>query len=245
MLTAGSCMELSEIFLGLGGDFPFILNNNKDKQFKAGNYEISGNFEVSQSDKNPECPSSVIKKIKTDDTMIPVCGTGESEKPATCKTSEDGFATAKCAKTGKNPVCTDKQGALLNNVKPVCESNVEEKPVCRDKAPKKEPVYTLTLKADNIRVIVESADSGSPPVILQKNTACLKIKKTQFDSLTVNLTATDQANNAHNKILCSGNNKCTVGHYEINTLITGGIITDSSMLSVSNMNPDPNCQELQ
>ena len=254
ILKAGACMELTEYFLGTGGDFPFILDGNKDREYSADHYEIkvkpgsenSETFEylVSQSNQNSECKeaSSQDQKIKLAENMIPMCGTGTSAKTAQCKSSDSSTAgVAKCTKEQKKPVCVDAENkALLNNITPQCESDSGETPLCQEQAePLEDTFYTITLKSDNAFATLLA---GTTTKVLNTNSACIKIKQTQFSSLTVSLGTTDGG--AHNKGLC---NKCPAGNYEITTTkdSVSGLITDSQFNTVTSSNNSQQCIELK
>ncbi len=264
-LEAFSCIQLNEHFMGLGGDFPFIINGNKKREYSANHYEVkvksssdtSAVFEyiASESSENPECESSKSQKIQIDDKTIAVCGTAASQS-AQCQSSDGApvtTATVRCMIredkiNEKQPVCVDKDNNLLDNddVKPGCKSSSEQ-PVCMEQTQPQtqtqtptEQFYTITLKADNVSVNIV-ADIYSQP--LKATGDCVKIKNNQFTSLVVSLSSTGTV--SYNKTLC--NHTCSAGNYEITTVTdaVGGAITDSQLTRASEINPNTNCVELK
>ena len=78
-LKAGECIELTEYFLGLAGDFPFVILGEKTER-NTGHYEItdlestetktepnSQPYTVSLSKKNTECNKEDKKKSEDND----------------------------------------------------------------------------------------------------------------------------------------------------------------------------------
>ena len=145
-LEAGKCIELVEYFMGLGGDFPFIIKG-EDVERSAGNYEIntstvesaSGNpdleadasvakgYNVSLSDKNISCEPEEEKSGTTEEasSLEPVCEDGTE---VNCHSS-----TAKCEAGEDSPICVDEKGEKITGVTPTC-SDTSKKPVCREKS---------------------------------------------------------------------------------------------------------------
>ena len=133
-LNALKCVELIEYFVGLGGDFPFIIKG-KDKEYSADNYEIklkksggTADYEVERSEKNINCEPEEQKESdgSKKDSDKPMCNDG---KEATCHAS-----TAKCVvEEGENKklVCVDENGENIESVKPECMD--KSKPTCPTK----------------------------------------------------------------------------------------------------------------
>ena len=143
-LKAGQCIELTEYFLGLAGDFPFVLVGEKNER-NPGHYEITEvkqaesqedtaentapakqPYKMSLSEKNPECNKEEEEEDedskKADQT--PFCG--EKSKKATCSSSGE----ARCLKIGEQyiPACIDKEGKNLSHA-PQCAGE-SIKPKC-------------------------------------------------------------------------------------------------------------------
>lgn len=132
-LRALKCAELSEYILGLGGDFPFIVNG-ENVEHGAGNYEIKPDnkktlgYTLELSEKNTSCEPEEQKESdgSKKDSDKPMCNDG---KEATCYES-----TAKCVvEEGENKklVCVDENGENIESVKPECMD--KSKPTCPTK----------------------------------------------------------------------------------------------------------------
>ena len=131
-LKALKCFELNEYFLGLGGDFPFIIKG-ENVEHGAGNYEVKPDNEktlgytTELSEKNTDCNPEEDSEGPEKDNNAPVCNDG---KKATCYAS-----TAKCVvkEEGENKksACVDENGENLESVKPDCEDKSE--PTCPTK----------------------------------------------------------------------------------------------------------------
>ena len=151
-LTAGACTELTEYFLGLGGDFPFVVNGQVDEQYGAGHYEIkrkeqaqesevnattnesanadsivSNQYIVSMEEENPACSNN----SKTQTNNSPVCG--DTTQKAICSSN----TTAQCIleKNKAVPACVNEKGVPVVSEKPSC-SNKSLQAVCPSGAKK-------------------------------------------------------------------------------------------------------------
>ncbi len=147
-LRANSCIELSEYFIGLGGDFPFairIIDGGKSysEEHSAGNYEITStadtenpspatgeqSFSVSLSSKNLSCEGEKEEEEEgnINEKMVAVC----NEQPAECAQS----GKAKC-NSENAPVCVDTENKILKDTSPSCkDSSVEV--TCKEKSDEK------------------------------------------------------------------------------------------------------------
>lgn len=144
-LKALKCVELNEYFLGLGGDFPFIIKG-QDKEYGAGNYiielknskkngdsdiqagdEKTGEYEANLSEKNLACEPEESEKSKDvkGGGGKPKCNDG---KDATCYES-----AVKCVGDGndKKAVCVDEDDKTIDSVKAECKD--QSKPSCPTK----------------------------------------------------------------------------------------------------------------
>ena len=142
ILRAGECVELSEYFVGLESDFPFVVMEGKDAEYKPNNYEITVidnveqsdselRYNVSESDKNPDCKKTGEgEKIADVSKMVPMC---ENDNVAKCNAPN---SEVKCIKKENNeigPVClNNKEGNPINGVNPVC-GETQKSPVCKEK----------------------------------------------------------------------------------------------------------------
>ena len=250
VLKAFSCIELSEHFLGLGGDFPFALKG-EGREYSANHYEIilkevNSTSEVASksvilSNENTECDKKKSQEIKIDDTAKPVCGEDAAAKLAKCSSSDDSTATAKCEVEGdeRKPICVNKDGKL-SSTSPICEEK-SLKPVCKKEETKPEEVkyYTITLRVeDTIVTIVEETVTRS----LEAKDSCVKIKGGQFSSLVL---LAKSVTSSANQVICTTNNKCAPGNYEISskTSPTGDI--EFEFKPVTSMNSSTACEEIQ
>ena len=126
-LRALKCVELNEYFLGLGGDFPFIIDG-EGVEHGAGNYEIKPDSEktwgytTGLSEKNTDCEPEGESGSSDSGNEAPVCNDG---KKATCHAS-----TSKCVGAGetKNPACVGEDDKTLGSVTPECAD--KSKPSC-------------------------------------------------------------------------------------------------------------------
>ena len=133
-LKKGECLELTEYFLGLAGDFPFIFVDEEEER-SAGHYEVidkpgSAFPDVNLSEKNVECDKSSDDEDKASTNSsdfslapgyIPMCLSGIK---STC---QDTLAQAKCMKnspsTEPQPVCV-KEGKKIEG-DPFCSSSIK------------------------------------------------------------------------------------------------------------------------
>ena len=242
VLKAFSCVELSEYFLGLGGDFPFALTGY-DREYSANHYEIirkvadSANEvaadNVVLSNENTECDKKTLQKIKIDDKLTPVCGDDADAKVAECDSSDDSIAAAKCQveEGEKKPICVNRKNELLNTA-PKCETEDVE-PICKEKEVKTQTVeyYTITLKASAIVTI----SLGNITEILNTVGSCVKIKRDQFSSLVIS-TASASPSPSVPVNMCA--NPCTPGNYEVAKKDTG----TEFVLNPVRMNTSPSCK---
>ena len=133
-LEAGKCLELTEYFLGLAGDFPFIFVDEEEER-SAGHYEVidkpGSTFpDVNLSEKNVNCDKSNndTDEDSTDSSDFslapgysPMCLSGIK---STC---QDTLAQAKCMRSGTStepkPACV-KEGKKIED-DPFCSSSIE------------------------------------------------------------------------------------------------------------------------
>ena len=150
-VEASMCIELSEYFLGLGGDFPFAINK---KEYSAGHYEITPasvatvadasttthsaaggdvsvevkqEYSVSLSAKNTACEPSKLQANNNNEVLSVVCG----DQPAQCAAGN----TAECITEGDQtvPVCVNTAGQRLTDMSPTCKDS-SKKPECKSSA---------------------------------------------------------------------------------------------------------------
>ena len=249
VLKAFSCIELSEHFLGLGGDFPFALTG-EGREYSANHYEIilkeevnSTNEVASQSvilsNENTECDKKKSQEIKIDGKAKPVCGEDAAAKLAKCSSSDDSTATAKCQVEGdeRKPICVNKDGKL-SSTSPTCEEK-SLKPTCKEKETKPEEVkyYTITLTVEDTLMTI-GVDTVTRS--LETKDSCVKIKGDQFNSLVI---SAKSLSGSEGKRWCAVS-KCTPGNYEISSKASSNGGTEFELKSLENMNSSTACEEI-
>lgn len=254
ILEALSCVELTEYFLGLGGDFPFALEG-ADREYSANHYEIilkSANKpeevttqKVILSNENTDCnKKKSSEEVKIDGKLKPFCGEGATSQVAKCISSDGNIATAKCQMEGdeKKPICVNGKNELLS-IKPKCEEESVQ-PVCKEETIKPAEIkyYTITLKAENaiVTIVIEDITKS-----LQVKNSCIKIKAGQFSSLVMTAKSTTVVSHL-GEVLCSVDEErvCVPNNYDIN--ISGDYVSvDFALTPASSMNTSAACEIIQ
>ncbi len=250
ILEALSCVELTEYFLGLEGDFPFSLEG-ADREYSANHYEVVlkladevATREVVLSNENTDCDKKKpLEEIKIDGKLKPVCGEGATPQVAKCSSSDGNAATAKCQIEGddKKPICVNEKNEILS-IKPKCEEESVQ-PICKEEKVSQESVkyYTITLKAEQAIVTIVIDDITKS---LQAKNSCIKITRSHFSSLVMTAKSTASTGGL-GKVLCSVvSKKCTPNNYDINTN-NAPVSPELSLAPASSMNASAACELVQ
>lgn len=200
-LKAGACLELMEYFLGLGGDFPFSIDEY-EREFNPNNYEI---IKLDVSPVSPEVNSNTDVATASNSDGSGAESTADST--GTTVNLERGY---KIVNSDKNlecdpeesegedvslePVCEDGKKVICDGSKaqcekgattPICVDNdnkklTEVKPICADSSKKpvcKEKVETVAsdLEIDDSAQVV--CESGTPNKCANGELKCANLQQ--------------------------------------------------------------------
>ena len=221
-LRAGACVQLTEYFMGSGGDFPFSIDGY-EKEFNPNNYEIipiavspvsavvnSGTG--SETAVNNEAGTDIMDDSNTGTTVNLEKGYKivNSDKNLECDPAEESADK----EVSLEPICEDGKKVICNGSKaqckegatiPVCVDNddkelTEVKPICADSSKKplckeKAAVAAKDLKVDDAAQFV--CTSGTPNQCANGELKCANLQK----GLTPICLGPD--NESHEKPSCS------------------------------------------
>ncbi len=139
-LKAGKCIELTEYFLGLAGDFPFVIEG-EEKERNPGHYEITyENPEDKESVKSPVA-TPVVSTVPKPYTVAlseknPECNEEEEEEEdgdaeeGEDETTKDGETKLWLKDTSKNVFCLSGQPRCSEGTVACLLENQESQPAC-------------------------------------------------------------------------------------------------------------------